>query len=290
MKDTNVLISAGADINKSLELLGDMNMYDEVLNDFLNLIDEKIANLNKYKSINDMANYAIDVHSLKSDVRYLGFMKVGDLAYELELLSKANDIAGVSAKHDNLMIEVSKIVSACKKYLYGKDDSKTDETIINEILSTPSEMDPMSQAIIYQGTVTTEKKAQSSSKQGVILIVDDSSVVANFIKKVFEKDYDVIIYSDGSGVIDYCANDEKRAKVKACLLDLNMPNVDGFEVLDFFKANNYFVKLPVVVISGVENIDTIERAKSYPIVEVLAKPFNERDCEMALHKCLALYD
>ena len=289
MKDTNILISAGADINKSLELLGDMDMYNSVLTDFLNMVDDKLDKLNKYKSINDMANYAIEVHALKSDVRYLGFMTLGDLAFELETLSKSNDLAGVSAKHDNLIIEVAKMISACKKYLYGTDDKKEDDKIIDEILTTPSEMDPMSQAIMYQGS-RVKKKAASSVKKGTILIVDDSTMVANFIKKVFEKEYDVFIFSDGFGAINYCSNEERRSKIKACLLDLNMPNVDGFEVLDTFKENNYFVKLPVVVISGVENPEVIARAKTYPIVEVLAKPFNERDCEMALHKCLALYE
>ena len=290
MKDTNVLISAGADIQKSLELLGDMDMYNSVLTDFLNMIDEKIDKLNKCKSINDMANYAVEVHALKSDVRYLGFMALGDLAFELETLSKENDIVSVSAKHDNLIIEVAKVVSACKKYLYGKDDQKEDDKIIDEILTTPTEMDPMSQAIMYQGSTVKKKASSAATKKGTILIVDDSSMVANFIKKVFEKEYDVFIFGDGFGAINYCSNEERRSKIKACLLDLNMPNVDGFEVLDTFKENNYFVKLPVVVISGVENPEVIARAKTYPIVEVLSKPFNERDVEMALHKCLALYE
>ena len=290
MKDTNILTSAGADIAKSLELLGDMDMYDSVLTDFLNMVDEKIDKLNNYKSVNDMANYAIEVHALKSDVRYLGFMALGDLAYELEMLSKANDLVGVSSKHDNLIIETAKMISACKKYLYGSDDKKEDDKIIDEILTTPTEMDPMSQALMYQGSTVKSKAASTSTKKGTILIVDDSAMVANFIKKVFEKEYEVFVFSDGFGCINFCDNEEKRSKVKACLLDLNMPNVDGFEVLDHFKERNYFVKLPVVVISGVENPETIARAKEYPIVEVLGKPFNERDIEMALHKCLALYE
>ena len=288
MKDTNILTSAGADINKSLELLGDMDMYNEVLSDFLKVIDEKISNLNKCKSINDMANYAIEVHALKSDVRYLGFMALGDQAYELEMLSKANDLVGVSSKHDALIANVNKVVNACKKYMFGEEEKKEEDKTIDEILA-PTEMDAMSQALMYQGS-EVKKKAASSSKGGVILIVEDSNMVANFIKKVFEKEYEVVIYNDGAGAIRFCSNDEKRSRIKACLLDLNMPNVDGFEVMDFLKERNYFVKLPVVVISGVENPETIQRAKSYPIVEVLAKPFNERDVEMALHKCLALYD
>ena len=289
MKDTSILTSAGADISKSLELLGDMNMYNDVLKEFLDMIDDKIDKLNNYKSVNDMANYAIEVHALKSDVRYLGFMALGDKAYELEMFSKQNDLAGVSSKHDSLIVDVARMVSACKKYMYGTDDNKEEEKVINEILTAPSEMDPMSEALLYQGS-SVKKKASTSQKAGTILIVDDSTMVANFIKKVFEKEYDVFIFNDGFGAINYCSNEERRSKIKACLLDLNMPNVDGFEVLDHFKENNYFVKLPVVVISGVESPETIERAKSYPIVEVLAKPFNERDIEMALHKCLALYD
>ena len=51
MKDVEILRNAGANIEKSLELLGDMDMYNDVIKDFLNLVDEKINNLNKYKSI-----------------------------------------------------------------------------------------------------------------------------------------------------------------------------------------------------------------------------------------------
>lgn len=288
MNDTNVLINAGADINKSLELLGDMDMYNEVLHDFLDMIDEKINNLNKYKSINDMANYAIDVHSLKSDVRYLGFMALGDLAYELELLSKSNDLAQVSAKHDNLISEVNKVVSACRKYMYGTVENESNTIVENSVNNTEA-LDPMSQALMYQGNTVNTPQNTNGVKQGVILIVDDSMIIANFVKKVFENDYDVIICKDGNEAIDYCKIDENRLKIKACLLDLNMPNANGFDVLEFLKQNNYFVKLPVVIISGVENLDVIERAKTYPIVDILAKPFNDRDAVMAVNKCLATY-
>ena len=287
MKDISILSAAGADIPKSLELLGDMNTYDEVLSEFLNLVDEKVNNLNKYKSVNDMANYAIDVHSLKSDVRYLGFMALGDMAYELELLSKSNDLIGVSSKHDALINEVKKVVSACKSYMYGSEVKEEMQT--EEEFNLDEQLDPMSEALLYQGIMGTKAKTDSKPEGGTILIVDDSQIVANFIKKVFDNEYEVVICKDGQGAIDYCHSDEKRSKIKACLLDLNMPNVNGFEVLDFFKENNYFVKLPVVVISGVEEMDLIEKAKTYPIVEVLAKPFNERDLEMALHRCLATY-
>ena len=73
MKDASLLIRNGINIEGSLELFGDMEMYNETLNDFLNCIDKKIADIKRYKESSDMPNYAILVHSLKSDSKYLGF-------------------------------------------------------------------------------------------------------------------------------------------------------------------------------------------------------------------------
>ena len=293
MKDVNILKNHGVDVDKALELLGDMGMYNEVMNDFLSMIDEKINLLNKYKSINDMTNYAIEVHSLKSDVRYLGFMALGDLAYELELKSKENDIATVSAKHDNLINEVNKMIDLCKQYLNIQTPAEVPAapaTVSPQVVTNTAQMDPMSQALMFQDNRPVEDISnETTQKNGIILIVDDSEMVANFVKKVFNAKYEVVICKDGNEAIEFCKNDENRAKIKSCLLDLNMPNVDGFHVLEFFKQNNYFVKLPVVVISGVENQDLLRRASSYPIIGILSKPFNERDVTMSVNQCLATY-
>jgi CheY-like chemotaxis protein len=46
----------------------------------------------------------------------------------------------------------------------------------------------------------------------------------------------------------------------ALLLDLNMPEVDGFEVLDYFQANELFDKIPVCIITGDVEKERIDRA------------------------------
>lgn len=289
MKDSSFLRDKGVDVDKSLELLGDMDMYNEVMKDFLGMIDNKISLLQKYKSNNDMANYAIEVHSLKSDVRYLGFMNLGDLAYDLELKSKANDISGVNSRHNELITDVYNMINICNTYLYG-ENKQTNNVNLTENMSQNdiSSLDPMSQALIYQEkNVVVENTG--GPKEGTILIVDDSEIVANFVKSVFCDKYDVVIASDGKKAIELVSDDKFRNSIKACLLDLNMPNVSGLEVLEFFKQNNYFVHLPVTVISGVEDQEILAKAKSYPIIEVLQKPFNERDIKYCVEKCLALY-
>ena len=81
MKDVNILRANGINLDKSLELFGDIETYNETLETFLNEIDDKITKIKNYKEVADMANYAILVHSLKSDAKYFGFDKLADLSY-----------------------------------------------------------------------------------------------------------------------------------------------------------------------------------------------------------------
>ena len=117
MKDVNLLIENGANVKKALELFGDMETYDDTLSTFLSEVPDKLQKIKNYKEIGDMANYAIQVHSLKSDARYFGFEKLAEIAYEHELKSKENDMYFVTEHFDELMIEANRIVNLVKKYM-----------------------------------------------------------------------------------------------------------------------------------------------------------------------------
>ena len=110
------LIQNGVDIDKALEFLGDMEMYDETVNDFLAEVDEKLASIEKFRNDNDMPNYAIQVHSLKSDAKYLGLMDLADIAYKHEMASKGNDINFVNENYNELMNIAKSKVELIKKY------------------------------------------------------------------------------------------------------------------------------------------------------------------------------
>ena len=118
--DRNYLEENGIDVQTGLELLGDMDMYNETMEDFLNEINEKYPKAKEYKEIGDMPNYAIIVHSIKSDSKYLGFTKLAELAYEHELKSKDNDIDFVNSNFTSLEEEINRIIEIIKKYL-GKE-------------------------------------------------------------------------------------------------------------------------------------------------------------------------
>lgn len=123
LSDTNVakydrsyLEDNGVDINHALELLGDMDMYNMTISDFMAEVESKWARINDYKNINNMPDYAIEVHSLKSDCKYLGFMTLADIAYQHELKSKENDSSFVNEHFGELAKEYNKVLEIAKNY------------------------------------------------------------------------------------------------------------------------------------------------------------------------------
>ena len=123
LSDTNVLKydrsyleDNGVDVNHALELLGDMDMYNMTISDFMAEVESKWARINEYKNTNNMPDYAIEVHSLKSDCKYLGFMTLADIAYQHELKSKENDSSFVNEHFDELAKEYNNVLEIAKNY------------------------------------------------------------------------------------------------------------------------------------------------------------------------------
>ena len=104
-------------MNHALELLGDMEMYNMTIQDFSKEIDEKWNNILKYKNENNMSEYAILVHSLKSDCKYLGFMTLADISYQHELKSKENDSNYVQEHFQELESEYQKTLEIVRNYV-----------------------------------------------------------------------------------------------------------------------------------------------------------------------------
>lgn len=255
MKDVNILTNNGINVSKSLELFGDMKTYDEMLKEFLAEVGNKFSEAKMYKESGDMANYAIIVHSLKSDFRYFGIDSVADMFYEHELAGKKNDMSFVTANFDKLMTEAHRMVDVLTLYMNGS------ETLASAIATEIDE-----------------------SKE-TIIVVDDSTIVRNFIERIFKDKYNIRLSSDGKEAIDIIAS-SNRDKIACMFLDLNMPNVDGFQVLEYFKTNDLFKKIPVSIITGSDDRVVIERAFTYPIVDILQKPFNDYALEAFARKTI----
>ena len=97
-----------------------MELYDETMEDFVKEMENRLPKLQEYKDNSDMPNYAILVHAIKSDCKYLGIMSLADMNYEHEIKSKANDVDYVNNNYEKLIDNINKYLIICKQYL-GKD-------------------------------------------------------------------------------------------------------------------------------------------------------------------------
>lgn len=117
MKDVEVLKNNGIDVGHSLELLGDLDTYDEMLESFLEESEERLPRMKEAKEKSDLTNYAIDAHAMKGDSRYLGFTKLAELSYNHEIASKENHMDFIENHYDELIEEVQRIIQTIREYL-----------------------------------------------------------------------------------------------------------------------------------------------------------------------------
>ena len=127
-----------------------------------------------------------------------------------------------------------------------------------------------------------------------IIIVDDDAITRNILERAFKDLYKIIVCDSGKEVINlfeknYDSNSiDKKYKIIGLFLDLNMPEVTGFDVLDYMNGKNLINRLPVVIISG-DNHEEREKAYMYPIADVLEKPFNINIVKHRMLNLIKLY-
>ena len=258
MLDVNYLKNNGVDVDKSLELFGDMNTYNDTFQDFLDGIEEKLQNLKKFKEQLDMPNYAIYAHSIKSDARYLGFTDLAKIALDHEMAGKENNESFVLKYYDELVVATNKAVDIAKNYLNSENNN----------------IEVKQESNIFEN--------QPVNKEEVLVIADDSKLVTNFVANALQNKYKILPAYDGKEVIDIINN--PHYTIKGLLLDLNMPNVGGFEVLEYLHNNNLLNIIPTSIITGEDSKDMINKAFQYKIIDMLVKPFSNQDVVKVVEK------
>lgn len=115
--NVEILTKNKIDVNHGLELLGDMDFYNETLGTFYDNIEKNLKDLKKFKESDDFENYGILSHSIKSDSKYLGFMDLAEIALSHEMAGKSSDKKFIEENYDSFIEEINRIVSVVKEYL-----------------------------------------------------------------------------------------------------------------------------------------------------------------------------
>lgn len=103
-----------------------------------------------------------------------------------------------------------------------------------------------------------------------ILIVDDEEVNRAILKQIFQGEYEILEAVNGQEAI---AQIENNQDIVLILLDIVMPVLNGFEVLNYMQEHDLLEKVPVILITGETILDTDDQAYAYGVADVIHKPY-----------------
>lgn len=124
-------------------------------------------------------------------------------------------------------------------------------------------------------------------KKKKILIVDDSEMNRELLTDILEDQYDIECAEDGKKALDILVR--RSFEFSLVLLDIVMPNVDGFGVLDVMNKNNWISKLPVVLISCEYSLEHIDRAYELGVSDFISRPFDASVVRRRVQNTIMLY-
>ena len=121
-------------------------------------------------------------------------------------------------------------------------------------------------------------------KKKTILIVDDTETNIDILLELLSDEYDILVSLDGKNALEIV--DEE--KIDLILLDIMMPNMDGYEVCSILKASETTKDIPVIFITAKTDEDSIEKAYEVGGIDYVVKPFKPRELKARVKTQLEL--
>ncbi len=122
---------------------------------------------------------------------------------------------------------------------------------------------------------------------GRVLVVDDSAVNRMVLTKALTAEgHTTLTAEHGMQALELLRADDERP-VDVVLLDLEMPELDGYETLRRIKADDALRHLPVIVISSVDELESVVRCIEIGATDYLPKPFEPALLKARLNASLA---
>ena len=120
-----------------------------------------------------------------------------------------------------------------------------------------------------------------------ILIVDDAQMNRAILADMLEADYEIIEAENGVEAVSILQ--KRSAEISLVLLDMVMPEMDGFEVLDVMEQEHWMDSIPVIMISAESDVIQMQRAYDKGVVDFILRPFDERIVRRRVVNTILLY-
>lgn len=105
-----------------------------------------------------------------------------------------------------------------------------------------------------------------------VLIVDDAELNREILAEILAGDYAVLQAQDGTKAV--AVLEKYHQEIAVVLLDLVMPGMDGFGVLEEIRKKGYMEKIPVLIISGETDVNAERKCFEYGVSDFIKKPFD----------------
>ena len=156
----------------------------------------------------------------------------------------------------------------------------------------------MYQAKTSKNTIVTEKDGQRTPEEIVaagrrnasryrILIVDDSEMNRRILSEMLKGEFEILEAENGEACLDML--DRYETKISLILLDIVMPGMDVFGVLEYMNRNHLIRDIPVIMISGEDSGETMKRAYEWGVSDYIKRPFDMEVVHRRVLNTIKLY-
>lgn len=231
-------------------------------------LSSNLAYENYYDIIRLVEDNKVLVFSMK-DTENNGEEKVKNADDEI-YINLAGTIINIENVLEKMKLDNYEFISFKKYLLEVLNDLKKNKNVLNK----------------YQAKVINSVNKINDS----LLIVDDDSLTRNIFKKIFSEMFNIIEAKNGMEAVDILKNPEHMQNIVGMFLDLKMPIMDGFGVLDFLNQQGIIKRIPVIIISADDAKETKEEVYSYEIADMLEKPFNYELIKKRVSNIISMYE
>lgn len=118
-------------------------------------------------------------------------------------------------------------------------------------------------------------------------MVDDKGIDRYMLGDILRDEYEIVEASGGQMAIDIMETDARSLAV--VLLDIIMPVINGFGVLEYMKKKGLLDRLPVVIVTDDDSEETSDRAFEYKVADLVVKPFEPKVIRRRVQNIIELY-
>ena len=119
-----------------------------------------------------------------------------------------------------------------------------------------------------------------------VLVVDDIAANRNLLGETLEpQGYDVLLASNGEMALKVAG----KARPRVILLDVNMPDMDGYEVCRQLKADSALAEIPVIFITANDDTQSLVKGFQAGGVDFISKPFKQQEVLMRVETHLKIH-